>query len=56
MPDLGRGVLHTTGVIGRGDRFVMALLTAHPAGLSWQQSVKRTTALATAVYRAARPS
>ncbi|GAA5066427.1 hypothetical protein HNP84_001137 [Thermocatellispora tengchongensis] len=51
VPDLGRPVLHTTGVVGAGDRTVMVLLTAHPAGTSWRESVRRTTSLARQVYR-----
>ncbi|TYB51456.1 hypothetical protein FXF51_53220 [Nonomuraea sp. PA05] len=51
VPDYGRPVLHTTGLAGKGDRFVMAVLTAHPAGGTWSSSVKRTTAIARDLYR-----
>ncbi|GLW10952.1 lipoprotein [Microtetraspora sp. NBRC 13810] len=55
VPDYGRPVLHTTGIVGRDDRLIMVLLTAHPAGSSWRDSVRRTTALAAAVHRSGRP-
>lgn len=45
VPDLGRPVLHTTGLVGKGERYVMALLTAHPAGGSWNASVRRINKL-----------
>ncbi|MEV4568838.1 hypothetical protein AB0K12_34135 [Nonomuraea sp. NPDC049419] len=51
VPDYGRPVLHTTGLVGRGERYVMALLTAHPAGGTWNASVKRVTTLARDLYR-----
>ncbi|MFC5829909.1 hypothetical protein [Nonomuraea insulae] len=51
VPDYGRPVLHTTGLAGQGDRYVMALLTAHPAGGAWNASVKRVTTLARDLYR-----
>ncbi|WP_327092927.1 hypothetical protein OIE66_20470 [Nonomuraea sp. NBC_01738] len=51
VPDYGRPVLHTTGLVGKDDRFVMALLTAHPAGGGWNASVKRVTKLAGDLYR-----
>ncbi|WP_131815605.1 hypothetical protein [Thermostaphylospora chromogena] len=53
VPDLGRPVLHTTGLVGGDDRFIMVVLTAHPAGSSWASSVERTTALTERLYRAA---
>nr|WP_233507960.1 hypothetical protein [Spongiactinospora gelatinilytica] len=53
VPDLGRPVLHTTGLAGKGERLVMVLLTAHPAGTSWQESVRRTTDLTRQIHRAA---
>lgn len=43
VPDLGRPVLHTTGLIG--DRYVLALLTAHPSGSTWNDCVRRITKL-----------
>ncbi|NUP80791.1 MAG: hypothetical protein HOV96_24905 [Nonomuraea sp.] len=51
VPDYGRPVLHTTGLAGKGDRYVMAVLTAHPAGSTWRGSVSRITTLTTALYR-----
>ncbi|MEV4178437.1 hypothetical protein [Nonomuraea sp. NPDC049709] len=51
VPDYGRPVLHTTGLAGQGDRYVMAVLTAHPAGGTWSSSVKRTTTLTRDLYR-----
>ncbi|MEV4477092.1 hypothetical protein [Nonomuraea sp. NPDC049504] len=51
VPDYGRPVLHTTGLVGPGERYVMALLTAHPAGGTWNASVKRVTTLARDLYR-----
>nr|SBO95439.1 possible lipoprotein [Nonomuraea gerenzanensis] len=51
VPDYGRPVLHTTGLAGKGDRFVMAVLTAHPAGGTWSSSVKRTTTITRDLYR-----
>jgi hypothetical protein len=52
VPDLGRPVLHTTGLVGEDDRFIMAVLTAHPAGSSWASSADRTTVLTKRLYRA----
>jgi hypothetical protein len=51
VPDLGRPVLHTTGLAGREERWIVVLLTAHPAGSTWQRSIARTTALARELYR-----
>jgi hypothetical protein len=51
VPDYGRPVLHTTGLAGQGDRFVMAVLTAHPVGGTWSSSVKRITTLTRDLYR-----
>ncbi|GII03863.1 hypothetical protein [Planobispora takensis] len=51
VPDLGRPVLHTTGLVGPRERWIMVLLTAHPAGTGWQRSTRRTTALAGELYR-----
>jgi hypothetical protein len=52
VPDYGRPVLHTTGLLGKDDRFVMAVLTAQPAGSTWSGSVKRVTTLTADLYRA----
>ncbi|GAA2352499.1 serine hydrolase [Nonomuraea africana] len=50
VPDLGRPVLHTSGLVGKDDRLILVLLTAHPAGSGWHDSVKRTTTLARDLY------
>ncbi|MFI7127113.1 hypothetical protein ACIBQ1_15565 [Nonomuraea sp. NPDC050153] len=51
VPDYGRPVLHTTGLVGKNERYVMALLTAHPAGGTWASSVARVTKLTGDLYR-----
>ncbi|MEV0238087.1 hypothetical protein [Nonomuraea sp. NPDC050786] len=51
VPDYGRPVLHTTGLVGKNERYVMAVLTAHPAGGAWSASVKRITTLTSELYR-----
>lgn len=53
-PDLGLGrpVLHTTGVVGAGDRRIVVVLTLQPAGSSFQAASGRLTALTKQVYRA----
>ncbi|QYC41322.1 hypothetical protein Nocox_18565 [Nonomuraea coxensis DSM 45129] len=51
VPDYGRPVLHTTGLAGKGERYVMAVLTAHPAGGTWGSSVKRITDITRGLYR-----
>ncbi|MEV5412878.1 hypothetical protein AB0K60_29080 [Thermopolyspora sp. NPDC052614] len=50
--DFTRPVLHTTGLVGTGDRFIIVLLTSQPAGATWQSSVSRMTTLTKGVYRA----
>jgi len=50
--DFTRPVLHTTGLVGRNERFIMAVLTSQPRGATWQSSVARITALTKEVYRA----
>ncbi len=54
VPDYGHPVLHTTGLVGKDERFVMALLTAHPAGGTWDASVKRVNRIAAGLYRGLR--
>ncbi|MBN6055696.1 hypothetical protein JYK22_27440 [Nonomuraea sp. RK-328] len=54
VPDLGRPVLHTTGLAGKDDRYVLAVLTAHPAGGTWSASVRRITTLTAELYRGLR--
>ncbi|MFF0309812.1 hypothetical protein ACFYSC_20480 [Streptosporangium sp. NPDC004379] len=51
VPDYGRPVLHTTGLVGPKDRWIMVLLTAYPAGTSWQRSTSQITRLAREVHR-----
>ncbi|MEV4573423.1 hypothetical protein AB0K16_09175 [Nonomuraea jabiensis] len=51
VPDYGRPVLHTTGLVGKDERYVMAVLTAHPAGGTWASSVTRITKLTGELYR-----
>ncbi|WP_433257064.1 hypothetical protein ACQPYK_19345 [Streptosporangium sp. CA-135522] len=51
VPDLGHPVLHTTGLVGPGERWIMVLLTAHPSGTGWQRSTGQVTRLAGEVYR-----
>ncbi|MER6830318.1 hypothetical protein ABT352_30320 [Streptosporangium sp. NPDC000563] len=50
VPDLGRPVLHTTGLVGPKERWIVVLLTAHPAGSTWQRSTAQTTKLAREVH------
>ena len=51
IPDLGRPVLHSTGLVGKDERYVVALLTTHPTGSTWRGSVSRITSLAKGLYR-----
>ncbi|MEU9837042.1 hypothetical protein AB0D67_36360 [Streptosporangium sp. NPDC048047] len=51
VPDYGRPVLHTTGLVGPKDRWIIVLLTAYPAGTSWQRSTSQITRLAREVHR-----
>ncbi|GHH70957.1 lipoprotein [Streptosporangium violaceochromogenes] len=51
VPDLGRPVLHTTGLVGPKERWIMVLLTAHPSGATWRRSTDQMTGLAGEVYR-----
>ncbi|MEV7968933.1 hypothetical protein AB0O34_23525 [Sphaerisporangium sp. NPDC088356] len=53
--NLSRPVLHTTGLIGKGDRLIVAVLTLQPAGAAFKDSAARLTALTKAVYRSGRP-
>lgn len=53
--NLSRPVLHTTGLVGKGDRLIIVVLTLQPAGSSFKDSANRLTALTKAVYRAGRP-
>ncbi|MFF5114847.1 hypothetical protein [Streptosporangium sp. NPDC000509] len=50
VPDLGRPVLHTTGLVGPKERWIVVLLTAHPAGSTWQRSTAQTTKLTREVH------
>lgn len=51
VPDYGRPVLYTTGLVGKDERYVMVVLTAHPAGATWRSSVNRVTKLTRQLYR-----
>ncbi|MGV9777713.1 hypothetical protein [Streptosporangium sp. NPDC003464] len=51
VPDFGHPVLHTTGLVGPGERWIMVLLTAHPTGTTWQRSTGQVTRLAGEVHR-----
>ncbi|NUT42856.1 MAG: hypothetical protein HOV86_23010 [Thermoactinospora sp.] len=53
VPDLGRPVLHTTGLVGPKERYILVLLTAHPAGGRWNDSVRRTNRITAGIYKAA---
>ncbi|GGK90457.1 lipoprotein [Sphaerisporangium melleum] len=50
--NLARPVLHTTGLVGKGDRLIVVVLTLQPAGASYAASAARLTALTKQVYRA----
>lgn len=50
---IGRPVLHTTGVVGAGDRWIMVVLTLQRANSSYAVSTKRITTLTRRLYRAA---
>lgn len=50
--DFSRPVLHTTGVVGKNDRFIVAVLTSQQRGGSWSTAVSRITTLTKGVYRA----
>ncbi|MFG1946901.1 hypothetical protein [Nonomuraea sp. NPDC048826] len=51
VPDYGRPVLYTTGLVGKDERYVMAVLTAHPAGSSWRSAVRRITTITRDLHR-----
>ncbi|MEU0521545.1 hypothetical protein [Streptosporangium sp. NPDC006007] len=50
VPDFGHPVLHTTGLVGRKERWIMVLLTAYPTSTTWQRSTGQVTRLAREVY------
>ncbi|MFC7642702.1 hypothetical protein ACFQX6_18470 [Streptosporangium lutulentum] len=50
VPDFGRPVLHTTGLVGPKERWIMVLLTAHPSTTTWQRSTGQVTKLAREVH------
>jgi len=50
--DFSRPVLHTTGLAGKGDRFIIVVLTSQPKGATYRSSMARITTLTKAVYRA----
>ncbi|WP_156056429.1 hypothetical protein [Streptosporangium roseum] len=43
-------MLHTTGLVGPKERWIMVLLTAHPSGTIWQRSTAQVTKLAKEVH------
>lgn len=49
---VGRPVLHTTGTVGEGDRWVVAVWTLSPPGTSFAAAASRITALTRQVHRA----
>ncbi|RJL32262.1 hypothetical protein D5H75_16625 [Bailinhaonella thermotolerans] len=55
VPDLGHPVLHTTGVLGPGDRRIMVILSTYPSGTTWDASVARLTRFTRALTKAAAP-
>jgi hypothetical protein len=44
-PDLSGEVLHTTGTVGDGDRYIVAVLSVHPNGTQFAKAAKTLTAL-----------
>jgi hypothetical protein len=50
--DLAHPVLHTTGTVGPGDRWIVVVLSLNTAGSPWRTATARLTALTKAVYRA----
>jgi hypothetical protein len=50
---LGRPVLHSTGILGKDDRWIMVVLTLNPSGVSYRTSTQRLTALTKSVFRSA---
>jgi hypothetical protein len=42
-------VLHTTGLVGTGDRYIVAVLTEQPQGVGWPAASKRVTSMVTAL-------
>ncbi|MEO5875689.1 MAG: hypothetical protein ABIS86_21400 [Streptosporangiaceae bacterium] len=50
---LGRPVLHTTGVLGGDDRWIVVILTLNPSGVSYRTSTQRLTTLTRSVFRSA---
>ncbi|WP_212763984.1 hypothetical protein [Streptomyces sp. I05A-00742] len=43
--DLGRPALHTTGVVGADDRWIVAVLTLHPVGTSYEAAYGAVTGI-----------
>jgi hypothetical protein len=52
--DLTRRAMHTSGVLGAGDRRILVVLTLQGLDTPWNESAARVTALTKAVYRAGR--
>ena len=42
-------VLHSTGLVGDGWRYIVVVLTEHPLGISWAAGRKSVTAAAKAL-------
>lgn len=49
---VGRPVLHTTGIVGDGDRWIVAVWTLSPPGTPFATAASRITALTRQVHRA----
>lgn len=43
-------MLHTSGVVGDGDRYIVAVLTEHPEAVSYATGSKRLTAVVSALF------
>ncbi|MER7004972.1 hypothetical protein ABT297_18265 [Dactylosporangium sp. NPDC000555] len=48
QPDMGQ-VLHTTGTVGAGDRYIVAVLSAHPDGTQFAQAAAALTKITAAL-------
>jgi D-alanyl-D-alanine carboxypeptidase len=43
----GERTLHTTGVVGRGDRYIVVVLTSYPVETTWESASTQVTQLVT---------
>lgn len=50
--DFVREAMHTTGTIGDGNETIMAVLSLHPDGTSYEKAARRVTAVTRALYTA----